>query len=102
MNNKRWLNCFFTKQPIDYSITFNSQVVDVSKLPLLDMLEILNQHTYLTERVMKDKYKKTLKLLVSQLLIAFIGSTMYAFYFILCSWISFELIYGSPGREWGC
>ncbi|RVW39836.1 hypothetical protein CK203_117515 [Vitis vinifera] len=46
------------------SITFNSQVVDVSKLPLLDMLEILNQHTYLTERVMKDKYKKTLKLLV--------------------------------------
>ncbi|RVW58295.1 hypothetical protein CK203_057472 [Vitis vinifera] len=40
------------------------KVVDVSKLPLLDMLEILNQHTYLTERVMKDKYKKTLKLLV--------------------------------------
>lgn len=97
--NKHWLNCFFMKQPVDYSITFNSQVVDVSKLPLLDVLEILNQHTYLRDVF---RCKERLKVLVSQLLIAFIGSTMYAFYFILYSWISFELIYGSPGREWGC
>lgn len=53
--NKHCLNCSFMEQPNDYSITFNPYLVDVSKLPLLDVFKILNYFT--SQRETNTYYK---------------------------------------------